>query len=172
MKITTLKTIVGNSSGMTLIEMIVYVALFGMIFATIVVFATTISNYNQDARDMTTTGKQILFIDEHLADSINKTSSINEDASVWKQDNGDLQLLGTIDTYRYVVENGSLVFYRNADRHLLTNPNIRVSRFFLEDVRDEENAIIGVRVEMRLFIKGNSDESLTRQALYMLKSTI
>lgn len=172
MKITTLKTVLGNSSGMTLIEMIVYVALFGMIFATIVLFATTISNYNQDARDMTTNGKQILFIDEHLADSIKQSSSINEDTSVWKQDNGDLQLLGINDTYRYVVENGSLVFYRNSDRHLLTYPNIRVSRFYLEDIRDEENAIIGVRLEISVFIKGNNDESLTRQALYLLKSTI
>ena len=78
--------------GMSLIETIIYLALFGLIFATITQFSLSIAEANRNAEYKNAIEKNIIFIDEVISKSFEQSDAIDVNNSFFEQTNGKLKL--------------------------------------------------------------------------------
>lgn len=157
-----------KSNGFTLFEVLLYVALFGIIFVTILQYATTIAIFNVSARDRTAIGKQVLFINEHIRDSTDTANAIEEAQTVFRLDNGAIQFTTAAGTLRYRLQNGNLLFFDGTDEESITDPYCRADRFYIEPIRNADTELIGFRLQMTITTRSDRPESQSFEATYLL----
>mgnify|MGYP001316354038 CR=1 FL=1 len=139
-----------NLIGLTLIEVLVYLALFGMFFTVMIQFFFFVNDSNQLSGETLKLDRSVIFITQHLEDSFKKSTEIIESpsvpATVFNDDNGILNLTSTTNL-SYSVNSGTLTF-NGVD---ITRSDITVSKFYLEKIRNSSDTeTIGVRITLNL----------------------
>lgn len=154
--------------GFTLFEVLLYVALFGLIFTAILQYAMTMTQFNAIARERTKVNKEILFVNEHLRDSAGKSIAINEPQSVFGENVGTIVFAASGGTFRYRVFNNTLYFFDGKDENAITSPLCKVTQFRLDAVRDADDVLIGFRARITLSTKGDYSESRSSDSSYFV----
>ena len=157
-----------TESGITLFEVLLYVALFGLIFVTILQYATTITQFNRTARERTVLGKQILFVDEHIRDTVARSMQIQESQSIFNANMGTIQLDSGVGIFRYLVSDGRLLFFEDSDAESITDPSCRVTRFYLEPVMNDVDELMGFRLQLTVEMQSDEPETRSFTASYLL----
>lgn len=136
--------------GMTLIETMIYIALYGVIFAAIVSFALTIAEMNKTAEQKNEIQRTIMFIDEHLSKSISKYKIVNDANSIFNNNNGVLNISNNTDTLIYSTNSNSLIVNRNNITNPLTNPNVKITKFFIQNVIGPDLTRSGIMIYIEI----------------------
>jgi type II secretory pathway pseudopilin PulG len=150
--------------ALTLVEVVVYLALFGVLSLVIVQFFVRIYEYQKDLESKEDLYKALLFTNEHIAKSFEEYESVNAVSSIFSNDAGVLRLENSAEYIIYSTANLHLIANRDGVESHLTNSDIYVTKFFIEEiVYDSE--VVGVDVEID-FIDSNNNNSLTLENYY------
>lgn len=122
-------------SGFTLIESLVYVAIFGVVFTVIVQFSLNTQENNQIASLRKELGDLEVLVDASINESFKTTVSIDSTNSIFDSDNGSLILnLNDSTTVRYYLENNKIKVNRGGIVNNLTTSDFTCSKFFIEQI--------------------------------------
>lgn len=157
----TMRNSVKEEQGVTLIETVVYLALFGLIFLSTMNFVLTVSENNRKAESRMYTQRGILFVQEHMTETVRSAWIINEENSVFDSDNGVLALNTVDGVTSYQIVSGRLHYNCNGRSVPVTNVRVVVSRLYFERILDPSDNVVGVRVTMDVeSTKGDSGETM------------
>lgn len=142
--------------GVTLLETLIYIGLFGVVFITLIQFMISIGDNNQDVAERTDAARYKLFLYEHIEESIDWTVSINEVNSIFDVPNGILYLDNGADYIEYELSNGQLIVERSGGIPIAITPaNISVTSFTIDELYGIDSQLIGVEVEVVYTIKNS-----------------
>lgn len=137
--------------AITLIEVLVYLALFGTIFTVVVMLLVQMREQNGLAIQTIKVEQNAIFIDEHINLSIEATNTLSELESAFETDNGKLHLiLDNSSEIKYELAGGVLYLNRDGVTVPLSNSSVYITEFRVSPVLDEESEIKGVRVAFEL----------------------
>jgi len=152
-----------NIKGMTLIEILLYLALFSIFFLVMVEFFLFVNQSNQLSSETLKLDRSVIFLTQHLEDSFEKKSF----TSVTDIEESDLDKLELSDSeepeYIYQVEDedGELQFNDGSGNVQITRSDIIVDKFSLEEILDNEDTVIGAKITIRL--KSKTDNTVQRE---------
>lgn len=143
-----------------MVETVVYLAIFGVIFVGMMQFFFLIAQSNKAVEDQVLLEKNILLITQHSNMEFLDAYSIDEAASVFDDDNGVLVLnLDEAETekVKYEIVNLGIQFEdENTDLSKLSRTVVDVNRMKYEIIQNSDNDTVGVRVEYRFFIDSSN----------------
>lgn len=148
--------------GLTLIETIVYLAIFGIVFVAIVQFALGISEFNRLNVYRQQLDRNAILVLQHLESEFNQSKTIVTNNSQFDTDNGVLELTNlTNDTVSYSLSAGQIMVQRGSAAAVSLTPSaeLTVQKFRLTPLLNA-GSYIGVHWEIELVSKG--DTALTR----------
>jgi len=154
--------------SMSLLETLLYVALFGLIFISIFEFFLFTAEKNQVATERIEIERTVLFIEEHLQDTINRGESIDEVNSIFDQDSGKVRIIINGGYGEYRIVSGKLVYDEDATVNDLIPSRFTVSRLYVEKVLDSAAEVTGVRLTIELNSKKISINKTTFSTLLIL----
>lgn len=156
--------------AISIFEVLIYLALFGIVFIAVVQFVIAVRNSNLMAEQRTDLEKTAIYMMNHLNSSFVLANDISSDTNtVYEQDNGRIRLLLTSSYLEYYLENGSLVFNNNGTTHNITNPDFSISRFYLEEILNNDGELKGVRCNIIIVSIKDNTVSKTIQTSFILK---
>ena len=115
--------------GITLVETLVYLALFGIIFTVMVEFSISIAQSNRSAELRQHLDRAKTFIIEHIDNSFLDTNSIDLNNSVFNNDQGKVRL-NNLGYFEYYLENGVLKFNNTGTVYFEPKGTIEVTSIF------------------------------------------
>jgi len=150
-----------NLKAVTLIEIILYLALFGVIFTSILSFASNVDDVNQFTKSNYNFDKQIVFFDQHLKNSFNQTMGIDASGSVFNSDNGMIILNTSTSTITYRLENSRIIVSAAAANDFISQVDVDINKFYIEPITmGSEETIKGVRILLEMS-KDNAKRSIS-----------
>ncbi len=149
-----------NLKGITLIEILLYLAIFAIFFFGIIQFFFYLEDSNQLSGETLKIDRSIIFLTQHFEDSFNTYTSIDTDITDeetrFNDGDGDyvddMLVLDPGDKKYYVVDNKLLFSGAN-----LTRSDLKIDQFKLERIEDTSNNLIGVEVTIGITSIANSD---------------
>lgn len=149
-----------NLKGITLIEILLYLAIFVIFFFAILQFFFFLDDSNQLSGETLKIDRSIIFLSQHFEDSFNTYTSIDTDVTMGQTlfNDGDGDFVDDIlildpDDKTYSVLTGILMF----DGHNLTRSDLEVDQFKLERIEDTSNNLIGAEITIGIKSRVNSD---------------
>lgn len=157
-------------SAFTLVEAILYLALFNIVFFSVITFTITLTQNNRSAEYKNAVEKNAIFVIEHLKDTFNQGSTIDEASSTFGNNNGKVRIT-TAGGYRdYSVTSGTFLVQNGTTSHNLTDSLVDVTMFLVEPVYDANNVAVGARITMTLVAEKYPDTiSKTIQSYYAFR---
>ncbi|MEI7578474.1 MAG: hypothetical protein WCJ58_00365 [bacterium] len=143
--------------AITLVETIIYLALFAIIFTAIIQFVLSIQESNLKVNTDNTLAKQKIFITEHLEDSFRNTSGIDTAQSAFDSDQGRIYLTTSTIFKTYYLENNRLIFSANGQINPITPDTMNVTKFHLTKINDLQGIPRAIAVELELAHLTRSD---------------
>jgi len=152
--------------GITLVETLVYLALFGIIFTVMVEFSISIAQSNRSAELRQHLDRAKTFIIEHIDNSFLDTNSIDLNNSVFNNDQGKVRL-NNLGYFEYYLENGVLKFNNTGTVYDITNTKVTVDRFYLEAAQVKTDTV-GIRMTLEVSsLDGSESESI--ETLFIIR---
>lgn len=155
--LTNLKPFNKNKKGITLIEVVIYLAVFSIFFIGMINFFYSLSENNRISGENLKVDRATIFTSQHLEDIFKKGSSIDEGESIFDSDSGKLTVELKGGEYAYYPTDE--VVYNVVDGVLLANgtpitrSDLDVSKFLLEKIKDNSDNLIGVRITIKVSSK-------------------
>jgi Tfp pilus assembly protein PilV len=147
--------------GITLIEMLVYLAIFGMIFLTIIQFVLMIVSSNQRAEQRKEMERTTTFLLEHMNDSFSRSNTVDIGGSVFNSNNGRIRTTNGVVFYEYSLNNSRIQINSSGTTNFLTTADTAVTKFFVERVNSPQTGLPdGVRIT--LDIESNKDKNVKK----------
>jgi hypothetical protein len=146
--------------GITIIESVVYLGVFAIIFVGMMQFFFMIGRSNQAVEDQVLIEKNILLITQHTNDSFVDGFSIDETSSTFDDDNGvlviNLDELG-LSKITYSIENKKIQFENEStEKNSLTRTVVDVRKMRYQLIKNSDDISVGVRVEYEFFIENSN----------------
>lgn len=136
--------------GTTLVELLLYLALFTMVIGTMVQFFILVINRNITAKHNIELSSNALFINQTLNGLEDRVNSINFSTSTTGVPNGRLVLNTTDGELVVFVQNSTLYISDNGQNIRLSNPSVVVNSFTLSDILNQSNIVIGYNINLSL----------------------
>ena len=157
-----------TKKGITLVETLLYLGLFAMIFLVIIRFYLFVSVNDRLAKHTNRLSRAGIFVNEHIDDSFGESTALNVGESIFDSPNGVLALTGDATAYQYSIQNNDLVFTSGGISTRITGDLVEVDSFYLEKLVDEDALPIGVK--MTLVVSTSVEDSMSRtyQTSYIL----
>lgn len=146
--------------GMTLIEVLLYLAIFGMFFVVIINFFFFVQDNNQLSGEALKIDRAVILLSQHFEDSFDRTTSVGG-ATVYNNNSGALYLVGS-PNLNYTLLNSKLQFNDGTTTKQITRDDLVVTKFLLEQIRDNSDTII-IGVEITVNIRSRSDDSISNE---------
>jgi len=157
-----------NKKGFTLIETLVYLALFGAIFTSVISFVITVSGYNNSVEQRNEINIETLFINEHISDSFKKGTTIDTVNSTFNSDNGVLRINVSGGYVEYSIVNSRLNFKSNLVNYYLTDSKFSLSKLNFKKVLDSNNNVVGIKTSIYMSYPKDSKVNKTIDTFYRL----
>lgn len=141
-----------NYAAMTILEIVIYMAVFSLVFLSIIGFLFSFEDGIVDAQQRFQVTIYEQFLSDHITNSIRKSDSVNLAQSTLDNDTGVLQIVydenPTDIEAKYELING-VVYYNEIgnDPVEITPASMDVSKLRFIRINDDEGNVIGVRVE-------------------------
>jgi len=154
--------------SMTLLETLLYVALFGLIFISIFEFFLFTAEKNQVATERVEIERAVVFIEEHMKDTIGRSESVGEVNSIFDLDQGKVRIIINGGYGEYRLEGGKLVYDENGTVNDIIPSRYTISKLYVEKVLDSALEIKGIRVTIELGSIKNAINQTTFSTLLIL----
>lgn len=156
-----------NQKGVTLMEVLIYLAIFGVLFLTIVQFTLFVQENNSLAQQRNQIEKNVLFIDQNLQDTFYE-ANINEAQSLFEDDDGYILMQKDSEQIRIFLDQGDLKKQTPNGTFDLNYSSLQVTRLYLEKITNTEDEIVGIKINLE--IQSTDDDRNTSQleTLYKL----
>jgi len=135
--------------AMSLIEVVVYLALFGVIFLLIIQFVIDTNKNNNFARHRNIIEKTSLFILRQLDLNVKPGIVLNEIESVFDSNQGKLVFSKDSVVYQYYIQNDRLFFNEGTNNSEMLDPNMKINAFLIEKVINNDQTV-GLRITLEL----------------------
>lgn len=135
--------------GITLIELVLYLALFALIILVMVQFFVFVVNKNVNAQNRLELSKNMVFIYQHMESTNDNPFTIDEVNTVVDPTAGKLSIIQDGVSVTYQVIDGRLNYIKNGNI-LLTIPEVLVGSFGVDTIVNSEGDVISARVTMSL----------------------
>ena len=155
--------------GATLVEVLVYLALFAMIFVVFIRLFWYVSENNRRATYRGELDRSAMFVFEHLDTIVADASSIDENLSVFNADEGALVLQVDAASVSYSLASGVLYYQTDGVAIPITSGKYDVDSFFLERVLNSDSKLIGTRLTLLISPVDLPDMSFTLTTAYTLQ---
>lgn len=162
-KLKRIKTI----KGATLIETILYLALFGIIFLTVIEFAFVLGRSNDKAQAENEMHRNTIFLNEHLVENFGQAEAINGNISVFDDSNGVLRLAMEIGYKQYQIADSRLIVTDGTTQTYLTSPAIKVTGFTVRAIMNGLNEYVGISITID-FTDNSANAQRSMQSSYIL----
>lgn len=136
------------TKGFTLIEVVLYIALLGMVLTAITAITIGIVQTNQKLHTVDEVQYNTRFVSERVKKAVRESISVNASASTFDSHPGTLTLIhpdGAEDPTIFSISNGTFQVIRGTGPAVdLTTENVQVTNFVLKDRTppDERSSII------------------------------
>lgn len=157
-------------NGITLVESILYLALFAMIFVVIIQFSLSVSEGNRIAKDAANFELSTVSLSRHMQNTMKYVESIDDVNTVFENDNGHLYLLENGNTYEYFLQNQQLYYSDNGVVSKISTNENNVSKLNIEKVQLSDGTVAGVRVTIRVESLNDSDRNSEFTTTLLLRS--
>lgn len=148
-----------NIKGMTLIEVVLYLAIFAMFFIVMINFFFFVQDSNQLSGETLKIDRSTILITQHFEDSFKQSDSVGIN-TIPDIDNGTLELLGDVDV-TYSILDSRLQFDNSESTKPITRSDIQVTKFLLEEILDNSDTVIGVKITVG--IRSASDTTINSE---------
>lgn len=179
-----------NLAGITLIEVLLYLAIFGLVFMTIIQFFFFLEDSNRLAAETIKIDRNVIFLSQHFEDSFknnsrvivnpphtgSSTATYFDNELVTTDDADGIIVLDPstdiIDEFNNTttndviyridsVDNDRITFEKDSTIVEITRDDLKVNKFLLESILDKDDNIIGVRITIN--IVSMSEQSASRE---------
>jgi len=158
-----------NKNGATLIEVIIYLALFSLIFLTIIQFTFSLSDYIDKNKKENEIARTIIYINEQIKNKFSSSNSIDPTQSNFSTSGGKLTLISDEGNYIYQINEQRLEFDHNLELNYLTPEVVNISNFQIEPIYDIRDELSGVKIYFTFSVDQGRIER-TAEYLYMLQN--
>ncbi len=155
--------------GMTLVESVTYIGIFGIVFLSIIQFVLAINTYNLSAAQKGELERSKIYLLEHLQDSFRKSTSVDTVNSTFANNAGKLRLLPSSGYYEYYLNGTVLTFSQSGSTFPLTPSNVQVTKLYFEKVNTVSGTTIGTRITIDLKSTKSSNATSTIQTMYSVR---
>lgn len=131
--------------AITIFEVLIYLALFGILFMSIVQFVIAVRDSNLMAETRSELEKASIYTMNHLNSNFALANDINSSESIFENDIGKIRLTLTGKFAEYYITDGVLYFNDNGTVHNITNPDYYFNRFNLEEIENNDAELKGIR---------------------------
>lgn len=132
--------------GITLIETVVYIAIFSIIIFMILNFMLTTQESTQRTERRAMLYKTSQFLVQHLEDSFDSVINIDTNNSIFNSNQGVLEMIYDTESKQYYISDSTMYYNGIA----ISPDSVNVSSFNIEPVYQENTEVIGVRVNIDL----------------------
>lgn len=136
--------------AMTLVELVVYLALFGLIFLSIMQFVMATNQNNDTARGRNLIEKNAIFTLRHLEKSFSTVQTIDEVNSIFDDNQGRLILNSIYGAKEYQVLSGQLKYTFDGNEYDLIQPGFEATTFKMEKILNNDNQLVGVLITITI----------------------
>lgn len=155
--------------AITLVEATIYLALFGIMFIAIMQFVITMRDNNRLAIEKVDLERVVIFLTNHISDTTKNATSIDETNSIFAQNDGKLRIVKNEISYEYKLQNGSFTYTDNSTPIMILDPDYKVTRFYLEKIYNNQNTLLGTRLELTVESIKTTKNSKAIRTSYILK---
>lgn len=134
---------------MTLVELILYLALFSVIILSMVQFFVFVSNKNVDARNRIELSRNVIFVREHFTQVERSITGFNDGSSVYDSDSGRVVFTTSNGDVSYTRSGGDIIYNRGTDI-TLTPDGVVVQKFRATKHVDTDSNTVGVTISITL----------------------
>ena len=150
-----------SQRGVTLIEVVLYIALFALMFFSVVQFMMAVSEKNQVAKGRNKIETGLIAVTQHLENSFAQADSVDDANCVFESNPGVLRLNTASGVIEYSVSGQKLLYDESGVSFDLTESEIAVTEFYLQEVLDKSSQVTGVRLTLTLqFPKEGTSETI------------
>lgn len=155
--------------GVSLVETILYISLFGIIFSGIMGFSLNIAELNRNANLRNNIERSAILLDEHITESFLVSDNIDRTVTEFNQDIGKIKIYKAGNSYLYYVYNGRMVIDRNGIQNYLTGSDLTVSKFLIEEVLSPTGSTTGVRISFDIRAANKANIIKSFRTYYSIK---
>jgi hypothetical protein len=154
--------------AITLMELLIYLALFGVIFVSVLQFTLQVEENNRRSLNHNLLQKYSIYLNQHMAQAVDDTDSVDIAGSTFANSQGVLDLnpfAGGAITYRLTT--GQLSINRGSGAVNITPSYLTIDNFTVERIRDSAGGDVGVKITVHMYSNFDSDVDNTLQTNYM-----
>ncbi len=136
--------------AITIFEVLIYLALFGVIFVAIVQFVIAVRDSNSMAEYRSELEKVNIYTMNHLNSSFSVANDISDADSVFLADEGKIRLILSSKFVEYYLDEGVLYYNDNGTVHNITNPDYIINRLYFEKIENNDGELKGIRCNLEI----------------------
>jgi len=145
----------------SLVEVLIYIGIFGAFIIGIVEFAIATTDFNRNAESYVGIERSLVFVNSHINETFRKVKSIDDGNSTFNNVLGVLALTDSGITWRYQISQNRLMVTTEGQNFFITPADVQVTRFLVERVNNTKTGNIeGVRVTID--VRSTKNTLLTR----------
>jgi hypothetical protein len=156
-----------KKSAFTLVESLLYLALFATIFVTIIEFSFLVSRYNKDAEIHIVTERSVVFVNQHIIETFKTVQSIDEVNSTFDSNSSVITLNTASGSIKYSVLGNRLVVTKAGQNYFLSGIDYTVEKFYAEKVKSAKDVLIGIRLSVTVRSVKNTNVSKSMQTSFI-----
>lgn len=139
--------------GITLVETLVYLVLFGLIFTSIMQYIFTVGDNNQKADFRKELEKETILINQHINDTFLQGTYIEAANTAFINNNGKIRVVNAIgQTIDYYLNNNRLIVNRNGITSYLTGQDFYVNKFYIEQIQKTgSSTVTGAKITFEIW---------------------
>ncbi len=157
-----------QKKAFSLFEIVLYLALFGMVFLTAIQFAFNIMDFNQKAAQEIELEKTIIFATEHLSQTFKNAVTIDAAGSTFNNSNGVLSLTTQTNPIIYSKDQNRLRVMVDGINYYLSSSDMVLSNFYIEKIVNRTDNIVGIRLSLTMYSIKDSSVTKSIQTSYMV----
>lgn len=155
-----------NKKAFTLVEIIIYLAIFALVFVMIIEFAIFLRQANSSANNSIKIDNASIFTTQVFDTILNNLVSIDTNQSIFNNNNGRVNgLLSNGENIVFQINNQRIQLTRNGVNNFITPLNVRATNLNFQPIYGidtSNNIIIGVELEFTLEIQQDGQPLQTR----------
>lgn len=153
----------------TLVETILYLALFNVIFFAVITWAIALTQNNRSAEYKNAVEKNAIFISEHLNDTFKKGLSVDSVNSTFDVATGRVRVTSATGYLQYSRNGNILTVTNGINTFDLSDRFVHVTNFTVSPVIVSPNTIVGANITITITAEKFPNLTKTIQSYYAFR---
>ncbi len=155
-------------NGITMMESVIYLGMFAMLFLTLMQFYFNIGQANQRSSATLNIQRFEIFLTEHLEDTMRNSDSFDSANSTTDVDLSTVRVAYGAGYKEYYVNDGTLYITDGTNTYAITSPNIDVKKFRADVVQDADTTMYRIDFTIEMSDRNITTLSLEHELFYIL----